>query len=210
MKSHNLFAMAVLAICTAATADAADQGEISISMIAIPGKHYEMGKFEVTQGQWKAIMGGNPSYFDSCGDNCPVERVSWDKVQEFLLKLNAHSGKQYRLPTEDEWEYACHGGSEGEYCGGSDPNVVGWFKNNSDKKTHPVGQKQANGFGLYDMSGNVCEWVQDWYDESQHEHVLRGGSWGISARDIHTVFRYDLAPSDRFSDYGFRLARTLP
>ena len=126
-----------------------------MGMIAIPGKNYEMSKYEVTQGQWQAIMGSNPSYFKSCGENCPVDQVSWNDIQEFLQKLNAKTGKQYRLPSEAEWEYACYGGSQTEYCGGNDLNSVAWNRDNSNKTTHPVGQKQANGFGLYDMSGNA-------------------------------------------------------
>ncbi len=122
-------------------------------MVRIQGKKYEIGKYVVTQSEWKAVMGSNPSHNNKCGDNCPVEGVSWNDAQEYIQKLNANTGRQYRLPTEDEWEYACYGGSKTTYCGGNDLNVVGWADGNSFwGSTHPVGQKQANGYGLYDMT----------------------------------------------------------
>jgi formylglycine-generating enzyme required for sulfatase activity len=179
-------------------------------MVAIPGRNYELGKFEVTQAQWRAVMGNNPSEFKACGDNCPVEMVSWNDIQEFLQKLNAKTGKNYRLPTEAEWEYACYGGTKTEYCGSNDINAVAWFWDNSGRTTHPVGQKQANGYGLYDMSGNVREWNQDWYDSSQNMRVLRGGSWDFIAQFARAAYRYDITPALRNSYHGFRLARTLP
>ena len=176
-------------------------------MIRIPGKNYEIGKYDVTQKEWQTVMGTNPSYFKNCGDNCPVEQVSWNDIQEFLQKLNAKTGKQYRLPIEEEWEYACYGGNKTEYCGGSDLNSVAWYRDNSNNTTHPVGQKQANGYGLYDMSGNVWQWMQNEYGSGR---ALRGGSWGsgtdflrASNRDIHD-------PRGRSDGSGFRLARTLP
>jgi formylglycine-generating enzyme required for sulfatase activity len=181
-----------------------------IEMVRIPGRNYEMGKFEVTQAQWRAVMGNNPSRFTACGDNCPVEQVSWNDVQEFLQKLNAKTGKNYRLPTETEWEVACYGGSQTEYCGSNEINAVAWYRDNSGYTTHPVGQKQANGYGLYDMSGNVWEWMSDCYDASCEERVLRGGSWDDIALISRAVHRSNMSPAFRLNYYGFRLARTLP
>jgi len=180
-------------------------------MVSIPGKNYELGKYLVTQGQWKAVMGNNPSYFSNCGDTCPVERVSWNDAQEFIQKLNTKTGKQYRLPTEAEWEYACYGRSKTEYCGGNAPDAVAWYDKNSGSTTHPVGQKQANGYGLYDMSGNVWEWMQDCYDSSCGQRVLRGGSWYGIVKYLRAARRfYSYNPVIREGDVGFRVARTLP
>ena len=181
-----------------------------IPMVRIPGKNYEMGKTEVTQGQWKAVMGENPSFFDKCGDNCPVERVSWDDAQKYIQKLNAKTGKQYRLPSEDEWEYACHGDSQSEYCGGGNVDAVAWYEDNSKEKTHAVGFKQANGYGLYDMSGNVWEWVENCYDGDCAKRVVRGGSWKYIPQFARAAFRFRFDSADRLDDSGFRLARTLP
>jgi len=178
-------------------------------MIAIPGKNYEIGKFHVTQAEWRAVMGNNPSKFTSCGDSCPVEQVSWNDVQEFIKKLNAKSNKQYRLPTEAEWEFACNGGSQTEYCGGNDLNAIAWYGANSKNTTHPVGQKQANNFGLYDMSGNVWDWMSDCFDSSCARRVLRGGSWYFFPRS-HEPLRTNYIPTDKYYGFGFRLARSIP
>src|SRR3989338_10514354 len=119
---------------------------------------FHMGKYEVTQKEWVDVMGTNPSHFKGC-DNCPVENVSWDDIQEYINKLNQKTGKKYRLPTEAEWEYAARSGGKNEkYAGGNNIDSVGWYDGNSGSKTHPVGQKQPNGLGLYDMIGNVLEW----------------------------------------------------
>ena len=125
---------------------------------------FSIGKYEVTQEEWEAVMGSNPSYFK--GKKLPVEKVSWDNCQKFIRKLNKLTGKQFRLPTEAEWEYASRGGSMSrgyKYAGGNDLGSVAWYDGNSDNKTHEVGKKQPNELGLYDMSGNVWEWCQDWY-----------------------------------------------
>lgn len=119
---------------------------------------FAMGKTEVTQAQWKAVMGNNPSYFAACGDNCPVEMVNWDETQDFIIKLNQKTGKQYRLPSEAEWEYACRAGGHHQYCGGDNADSVAWYGGTFRNPTHSVAGKQANAFGLYDMTGNVCEY----------------------------------------------------
>lgn len=182
---------------------------------------FAIGKVEVTQAQWKTVMGSNPSIFSNCGDNCPVENVSWNDAQEFIQKLNAKTGKQYRLPSEAEWEAACRGGETQQYCGSDDAQSVAWY---DDGSTRPVGQKQANAFGLYDMSGNVWEWVEDgWHKDyigapsdgtawqgSDSRHVIRGGSWLFDQWIIDAADRRWNIPSDRYSTLGFRLARTLP
>lgn len=177
-----------------------------IDMVPIPGKSYEIGKYELTQGQWRAVMGNNPSKFGKCGDNCPVEAVSWEDVQIFLGKLNAETGKHYRLPTEAEWEFACLGGFASEYCGGNVANAVAWTEENSNGKTQTVGQKQANGYGLYDMSGNVWEWTNDCTEE---HCALRGGSWKHSALITRVTDRNANSPDFRCLSDGLRLARTI-
>lgn len=181
------------------------------NMISIPGKNYEMGRYDVTQAQWKDIMNANLSTHTDCGDNCPVDRVSWNDVQEFLKKLNAKSGKQYRLPTEKEWEYACYGGNKTEYCGGNDPNLVAWYLGNSGNTTHPVGQKQANGYGLYDMSGKVDQWMENLFSNYSPElgRAIRGGDWATSLKFLGAAYNIFGDPSNSPGN-GFRLARTLP
>ncbi|MBJ6727581.1 formylglycine-generating enzyme family protein [Geomonas sp. Red875] len=180
---------------------------------------FTMGKFPVTQGQWKRVMGSNPSYFSSCGDQCPVENVSWNEAQVFIHKLNSQSDKQYRLPTEAEWEYACRSGGKHEmFCGGNDIEAVAWYDRNSEKQTHPVGQKQPNGLGLYDMSGNVWQWVQDWYGSygsgsekdprgpvSGSQRVFRGGCWLLDAESARAVTRRGIGPGKFDDNLGFRL-----
>lgn len=187
-------------------------------------KSFALGKTEVTQGQWKAVMGNNPGNFTSCGDNCPVEQVSWNDVQAFIQKLNAKTGKQYRLPSEAEWEYACHAGGRQAYCGSDDLDSVAWHDGNSGNRTHPVAEKQANAFGLYDMSGNVWEWVEDSYHADYNgapvdgsawqgdgaNRVLRGGSWIVSPRVGEGASRNWNGPGNSYYNLGFRLAITLP
>jgi len=170
---------------------------------------FYMGKYEVTQGQWQAVMGNNPSYFKS-GDNYPVEQVSWNDAQEFVRKLNQRSrGGKYRLPTEAEWEYAARsGGKREEWAGTSSESDLGdyaWYDKNSGGKTHPMGQKKPNGLGLYDMSGNVWEWVQDWYgDYSSGSQNNPTGPSSVPSR----VLRGGDEPDPRLNGSGFRLART--
>lgn len=192
--------------------------------IATVGKPFALGKFEVTQAQWRAIMGNDPGHFSGC-DDCAAEQVSWEDAQEYIRKLNEKTGKQYRLPSEAEWEYACYGGSRAEHCGSNDVNAVAWYDSNSMKQTHPAGRKQPNGYGLHDMSGNVWEWVADshhgsyagaptdgsaWQGGDEERRMLRGGSWLNDALSARAAYRFGSAATDRSSSYGFRVARTLP
>jgi hypothetical protein len=170
-------------------------------------KSFYIGKYEVTQAQWKAVMGNNPSNFK--GDNLPVESVSWNDVQEFIKKLNAMTGREYRLPTEAEWEYAAREGknnSSYEYSGSNSIGNVAWYVDNSGSTPHIVGTKQANALGIYDMSGNVWEWCQDCYDSSCSPRVLRGGSWYDLASYCRVADRFYNSPGDRYNRIGFRLA----
>ena len=176
-------------------------------MVAL-GNKFAIGKYEVTQAQWQAVMGKNPSDFKSA--NRPVEEVSWDDAQEYIKKLNQKTGKQYRLPTETEWVFACYGGSQTEYCGSEDVNAVAWYYSNSAQQTHSVGQKQANGYGLHDMSGNVWEWMDDCWQDDCPRRVERGGSWNDIAENVRLEDRDWDGTTLRSNDMGFRLGRTLP
>ncbi|HTN94122.1 MAG TPA: formylglycine-generating enzyme family protein [Gallionella sp.] len=180
------------------------------SMVPVPGRNYEIGKYEVTQAEWRSVMGDNPSKFADCGDNCPVEKVSWDDTQHYLQKLNALTGRNYRLPTEAEWEYACYGGVKSEYCGGEDVDAVAWTDSKGNQQTHPVGLKQANGYGLYDMSGNVMEWTDGCWEGNCAQRVFRGGSWLNDPQDARVPYRIWFITSIRNGSGGFRLARTIP
>jgi len=181
-----------------------------------------MGRYEVTQKEWREVMGNNPSYFK--GDSLPVEQVSWDDVQEFIRKLNEEEGtNKYRLPSEAEWEYACRAGTTTRYSFGDSESKLGdyaWYYDNLDGKTHPVGKKKPNPYGLYDMHGNVWEWTQDkWhsdYDSAPNDGsawesgdgaywVSRGGGWGYAAGGCRSSYRYGSAPGDRNNGGGFRL-----
>ena len=182
---------------------------------------YWLGKYEITQEQWEKVMGSNPSSFDGCGKRCPVERVSWDDVQTFVKKLSHKSNATFGLPTEAQWEYACRsGGKKEDYCGSNDIDRVAWYDENSNNKTHQVGQKDGNGLGLYDMSGNVWEWVQDRYGayssgsttdpkgpDSASYRVDRGGSWNYDADFARSAFRHGYVPGNRSYDLGARLVR---
>ena len=183
---------------------------------------YWLGKYEVTQAEWQAVMASNPSEFKNCGPNCPVEQVSWDDVQEFIRRLNGRTGgDRYRLPTEAEWEYAARAGTSGDRYGNLD--AIAWYGANSGKRTHPVGQKAPNAWGLHDMLGNVWEWGADWYggypggsvtdpvgpeSGSYRVRVTRGGSWLISARYCRAPNRGNFSSGGRYAYLGFRLLRT--
>ena len=189
---------------------------------------FYLGKYEVTQGQWKKIMGGNLAHFKDCGENCPMESISWTDVQTFLAEINNLSSQKYRLPTEAEWEYAARdGGKVVKWSGTSSENRLGdyaWYGDNSGDKAHPVGQKKPNAFGLYDMTGNVWEWTGDLYAETFYsksprenprgaeegtDRVLRGGCWLDRAKDIRSAQRFFFAPQTGFKSIGFRLVKPV-
>jgi formylglycine-generating enzyme required for sulfatase activity len=180
---------------------------------------FKIGKYLVTQQQWEAVMGHNPSYFK--GHNMPVERVTWNEVQEFIKKLNALTGKNYRLPTEAEWEYAARGGNKSKgykYSGSNDIDAVAWYSDNGNMTTHLVGEKAPNELGIYDMSGNVLEWCSDWYgaytDNPQTDppgaptgtrRILRGGAVNLAAFYCRVSYRMYMPPNSADAGRGFRL-----
>ena len=195
-------------------------------------KDYYLGVYEVTQAQHEKVMGKNPSHFQGAivgneNADLPVENVSWEDAVEFCKKLSElpeekKAGRVYRLPTEAEWEYACRAGSKTAYSFGADSKTLGdyaWFGGNSGQQTHPVGEKKANAWGLYDMHGNVWEWCSDWYgvypmgsvsDPSGPSEgsvrVYRGGCWSGGAAFCRSAVRLWFVPSNRIDDYGFRVA----
>lgn len=183
---------------------------------------YYIGQTEVTQALWQTVMGTNPSNFK--GDNLPVENVSWDDCQEFIEKLNARTGRTFRLPTEAQWEYAARGGNNShnyKYSGSNYPDDVAWYEGISVEKTHIVATKQANELGIYDMNGNVSEWCSDWYDGDYYKNsdtdnprgaytgdrrVNRGGNWLTPANTLYLHHRGAIAPASRLYMLGLRLA----
>ena len=186
------------------------------------GKHsvnindFYMGKYVVTQEQWQLIMGaaitqlhnekGNKYPIYGAGDNYPMYYVSWDDAQEFISRLNKATGKKYRLPTEEEWEYAARGGNKSQgykYSGSNNKNAVAWHKGNSQNTSHPVGKKQPNELGIYDMSGNVWEWCHNWKGVNL---VARGGSWYFTSRSSEVSRQYIFPVTRRAAYLGFRLA----
>jgi formylglycine-generating enzyme required for sulfatase activity len=178
---------------------------IKIEIVEIPASQdqeigsFKIGKYPVTQEQYQKVMGTNPSYFQNNPQN-PVEMVTWFDAQAFCKKLSQITGKTYRLPTEAEWEYACRAGTTTRFYFGDDANQLkdyAWYGGNSNDTTHPVGQKKPNGWGLYDMSGNVWEWCED--------SCLRGGSWYYAPRSCHSAYRLRSFPGFRDFNYGFRV-----
>lgn len=216
---------------------------VKLEMVAIPGgefmmgsktfdssqpihkvslKPFCMGKYPITQAQWKAVMGENPSRFK--GDDLPVESVSWEDARAFCQELSKRTGKEYRLPTEAEWEYAARAGSTGDFCFGDDVKLLddyGWYGGNSGGSTHPVGKKKPNNWGLHDVHGNVWEWCEDvWHDNykgapddgsawvhggNQDRRLLRGGSWGYFRDSARAVYRDLNFPLYRSDGFGFRV-----
>ncbi len=188
---------------------------------------FYLGKYPVTQGQWRAVIGNDPSHF-KLGDNHPVEQVSWDDVQQFIARLNQKTGKRYRLPSEAEWEYACRAGTPTEYSWGNtvgqnNANCNGCGSRWDNKSTSPVGSFEPNPWGLYDMHGNVFEWCQDcWHDDYKNaptdgrawgeenggdcgRRVVRGGSWGNDPFFLRSAFRFRYTSVFRYNHIGFRL-----
>ena len=228
MKSIRLiFTVCALLVCTCTFAQSDQQspkrnGQVynpdGIELVYVAGsgsgirakKGFYIGKYEITQDEWDAVMGGNPSEFK--GKRNPVEQVSWNDVQVFLKKLNELTGRNYRLPTESEWVYAANGGSNNDtyiYAGSNNLSEVAWWDGNSGDRTHTVGTKKPNSIGIYDMSGNVCEWCSDCYDvtssDSDCSRVIRGGSWFNDAQLCRLVYRISGSPGERNPDLGFRV-----
>ena len=205
--------------CTAEQSNDCSDGEKPAHQVTL--NNFQIGKYPVTQAQWRFVMGNNPSYFT--GDNLPVEQVSWNDVQVYIEKLNEMTGKNYRLPTEAEWEYAARGGNKSQeqnykYSGSNNIEEVAWYWENSDSKTHPVGTKAPNALGIYDMCGNVWEWCNDRYGDYTEDpqtnpqgpdtgygRVVRGGSWYYFAHFCRTTSRDASEPTDRYFNLGFRL-----
>ncbi|MCX6560596.1 MAG: SUMF1/EgtB/PvdO family nonheme iron enzyme [Candidatus Aminicenantes bacterium] len=191
--------------------------EKPVHQVTVSG--FQIGKFEVTQEQWFSVMGTNPSVFR--GDRLPVDNLQWDDCQAYIEKLNAATGKRYRLPTEAEWEFACRAGTTGDRYG--ELNSIAWYNGNSGGTTHDVGGKQPNGYGLYDMLGNAFEWCWDWYGDYTADtqinpkgpdtptpgtphHILRGGSWLLEAVAARAPFRSLHVPAHKADVLGFRVA----
>jgi formylglycine-generating enzyme required for sulfatase activity len=184
-------------------------------------RSFYMGKYPVTQAQWEAVTGNNPSEFK--GADRPVEQVSWDDCQEFIRRLNATGKGTFRLPTEAEWEYSCRAGSRSMFCFGDNEDLLGdyaWYSSNSDRQTRPVGAKEPNAWGLHDMHGNVWEWCQDWYDDYSTDsatdpqgpslsplpvRVFRGGCWRGGADFAASAHRGGRGTGYRAGILGFRL-----
>jgi formylglycine-generating enzyme required for sulfatase activity len=199
--------------------------ELPIHQVEIT-KGFWMSKYEITQGQWESVMGTNPSQFTG-DENRPVEMVTWFDVQDFIAKLNKKGEDKFRLPTEAEWEYACRGGRKTEYSYGEEDNSMrffGWFSWIGEGETHPVGQKKPNSWGLCDMSGNVWEWCQDFYQkdyyaksptkdprgpENGEDRVMRGGCYFNIMDYCRPASRAQNNPKYSFSFMGFRLVRSL-
>ncbi len=202
--------------------DGGDEGPVHT--VQLPT--FAIAKTEITQDQWLSLVGANPSHFPECGRNCPVERVSWNNAKAFVAKLSEKTGKTYRLPTEAEWEYACRAGGDKKYCGSDDIDDVGWLGGffSMVSQPHPVGTKSANGWGLYDMSGNVAEWVEDcWHDSYEgapsdgsawtsgncEKRVVRGGCATLVRKFSRATYRSSYPPHLGYFCNGFRPVRVL-
>ena len=184
--------------CTPEQEEECMENELETKKVTVGS--FSLSKYEVTQAEWAAIMGYNPSAHKDCAD-CPVENLSLKDIKEFIVKLNAVSGKNYRLPTQEEWEYAARGGNQSKaykYAGSNNLNDVAWFDETSDKQTHPIGQKKPNELGLYDMSGNVYEWCSD--------EFVRGGSFQSTGKYCRVPAKSGISTAYRYEDNGIRLA----
>jgi len=203
------------------TFDEGDSDEFPAHEVCV--SDFFIGRYMVTQDQWVKIMGSNPSRFQQGGDY-PVENVSWNDVQRFILLLNEKAGREYRLPTEAEWEYAARSGGKKERYAGTSSDAqlrnYAWYYLNSKQSTHPVGRKLQNGLGLYDMTGILWEWCSDWYEGRYYDtsprndpkglpngwfRSLRGGSWDTDTRNVRVTSRYWAASETKNSKRGFRL-----
>lgn len=218
--------------CVGSDPDASDS-EVPQHTVRVPA--FQLGKTEVTLGQFKQfiaaagrsdLVSDDFMKYNRFGDNVPVTMVNWNDAQDFIAWLNQTEGKGWRLPSEAEWEYACRAGGNHTYCGSNDVGSVGWYDGKIGERPRAVATKQHNAWGLHDMSGNVYEWVQDWYHDSyrgaptdgsawtsggrQDARVVRGGSWFNFARDTRAAFRFIGSPDVRLSYFGFRVARTAP
>ncbi|MDX1908392.1 MAG: formylglycine-generating enzyme family protein [Bacteroidia bacterium] len=202
--------------------DQASGDEKPVHSVTVPD--FYLGQYPVTQALWEAVMGENPARFK--GETRPVENVSWNECRDFIQKLNARTGKTYRLPAEAEWEYAARGGSYSEgyiYAGSDKLKDVGWYNENSGGETHPVGQLSPNELGLYDLSGNIWEWCEDdwhdtykgaptdggaWIDSAQRgsRRVMCGGGWSLNALYCRVSYRYGDMSAYRNNHVGLRLA----
>jgi sulfatase modifying factor 1 len=210
--------------CTMAYNDSCDFDQKPVHSVTID--NFKLSKYEVTQSQWNYIMANNPSYFKRC-KNCPVEQISWNDIQIFLLRLKELTGKMYRLPTEAEWEYAARGGNKSKgylYSGGNNLNDILVYKKKvikGDFKTFPIGQQKPNELGLYDMTGNAWEWCSDWYSDDYYSNslsknpkgplngeskVIRGGFSLFSKKGFGVAFREKETPDTKAYFLGFRLA----
>ena len=195
------------------------QDEGALHRVTI-SSHFYMSKYEITQGQWETVMGNNPSRFKDSGKNAPVENVNWDQCRDFCMMLSREEGAStqvFQLPTEAQWEYACRAGTTASSVG--DIQFLGWYEGNSGDKTHPVGLKGANAWGLFDMYGNVYEWCRDWYQDryspedagdptgpqNGNYRVLRGGSWFNGADYFRSANRGRYSPGNRREIIGFRV-----
>lgn len=244
-----LFAAATISSCSSISDKDFEVNGVKFRMIAVEGSSFMMGatpgqgedacenekpahkvtvddfligETEVTQELWFAVMGNNPSHFKSDEGNYPVEIVSWYDVHVFIKKITAITGLHFRLPFEAEWEYAARGGKKSTnkiYSGSDDPEEVGWVNTNSNGSTHPVAIKKANELGIYDMTGNVLEWCEDWYGEYEdkelinpqgaiggNEYVIRGGGWYNQVVNSRVSSRTKYPLTEIGADYGFRLA----
>jgi formylglycine-generating enzyme required for sulfatase activity len=211
------------------------EGSDEVPQHQVKVRSFYMGKYEVTQAQYRAVVGTNPSRFKNC-DQCPVEQVSWNDAVEFCRKLSQITGREYRLPTESEWEYACRAGTATEFAFGSslsseqanfDGNnpYGGAAKGEYRQKTTPVGSFQPNAWGLYDMHGNVYEWCEDWFHDSyngaptdgsvwlsggeRNSRVFRGGSWNELGKHLRSAGRANLPPTTRNDVVGFRVVASV-
>ena len=201
--------------CLSREKDCIDDDEQRVHNVRIRQGFYMMST-EVTQGLYTAVMGENPSYFTACGLECPVEQVSWEEANAFSGEVSSLVGGIWGLPTEEQWEWAARGGEEYAYAGSDTLEDVGWYRDNSGATTHPVKQKKANAFGLYDMSGNVWEWMEGIYASYPGGLPVRSsfrGNRGGSLRDVYYMYvykRFASAPGSRDRNLGFRLVRSIP